>query len=124
MDTNDQLHSEKKLILKKISRIDSMRKGTINEQVIKTKKKDGSVKENGPYYILTSKDSNGKTLTESIPADKLGFYQQEIENYKEYKTLTEKYEALSVESSKIIGSDENLLAEKLKKNKKSNLSNS
>jgi hypothetical protein len=96
-----------------------MRKGTINEQKIKTRQKDGSIKSNGPYYILTSKDSNGKTITESIPEEKLEFYRQEIENYKKYKKLTSKYETLAEESSKLKLDDNSLLNDKIKKNKKS-----
>ena len=119
MNTKDQLLDEKKSILKRISGIDSMRKGTINEQTIKTNLKDGTVKENGPYYVLTSKDTNGKTVTESIPKKKIEFYKQEIENYKEYKGLIAKYETLSEESSKLKMAGDSLQADKVKKNKKS-----
>ena len=118
MNIQDYINAEKKAIIKKISKIDSMRKGTINEQIIRTTLKDGSVKENGPYYILTSKDSKGKTITESIASEKLGFLKEEIENYREFKELTNKYEFLSEQSSKI-KSDGFLLEEKVKKNKRS-----
>ena len=118
MNIRDYINAEKKDIIRKISKIDSMRKGTINEQIIRTTLKDGSVKENGPYYILTSKDTKGKTVTESIALDQLGFIKEEIENYREYKDLTSKYEFLSEQSSKI-KSDGFLLEEKLKKNTRS-----
>ena len=117
MDTNDTIKDQKKSILKKIAGIESMRKGSISEQMIKTSRKDGTIKENGPYYILTSKDPSGKTVTESFPKEKLAFYRQEIENYKEFKELTNKYELLSEESSKIKSGSDELMAEKLKKNK-------
>ena len=119
MDKIDQITNEEKLLLKKISKIESMRKGTISKQNIKTPQKDGSVKENGPYYVLTSKDPNGKTLTESVPKEKLEFFKQEINNYKEFKDLTNKYEALAEESSKIKSKSDNPEQETLKKNRKS-----
>jgi len=118
MDIKDYINNEKKAIIRKISKIESMRKGTINEQIIRTTLKDGSVKENGPYYILTSKDSKGKTVTESVALEKLDFIKEEIENYREFKDLTNRYEYLSEQSSKI-KSDGFLLGEKLKKNKRS-----
>lgn len=118
MNANDQLANEKESILENISRIDSMRKGTINEQTIKTRQKDGSIKGNGPYYILTSKDTSGKTVTESIPKEKLEFYRREIENYKEYKKLVAKYEVLSEESSRRKVKDNNLVVDMSKKNRK------
>ena len=118
MNTLSQLLDEKKSILKSILRIDSMRKGTISVQTIKTRQKDGSIKENGPYYILTSKDTSGKTITESIPKEKLEFYKQEIDNYKEYKSLITKYENLSEESSKHKMEGNASQADKIKKNRK------
>ena len=111
---NNEINTEKKSILKRISKIDSMRKGSISEQIIKTTKKDGTVKMNGPYLLLTTKGSDGKTVTESIPEVKLDFYRQEIENYKEFKILTNRYEALSEESSKLKACDD-LAMEKQKK---------
>ena len=123
MNNSTQLETEKKQIIKEISKIDSMRKGTISEQYIKTLLNDGSVKENGPYYILTSKDSKGKTVSESIPKGKLEFFKHEIEKYKKFNELAEKYEILSEESSKI-KSDNSQAAEKLKKNKRSKSSSS
>ncbi|MCL1919181.1 MAG: hypothetical protein FWG14_12970 [Peptococcaceae bacterium] len=126
MSRLDQVNTEKKSILQKISEIESMRKGSVNEQTIRTRQKDGSIKENGPYYILTAKDTTGKTITEAIPADKLEFFHQEIKNYKEFKNLTHQYEMLSEESSKLKFDNDTLTvnAEKKTKNKRSKSSGS
>jgi len=118
MNNHGYLETEKKHILHRMAQIESMRKGTISDQYIKTKLKDGSIKENGPYFILTSKNKDGKTVTESIPNESLEFFKQEIENYKEFKELANKYEYLSEESSKI-KSGYCQTEEKVKKNRRS-----
>lgn len=118
MTRTDHLEAERRQVLAKMAEIDSMRKGTISDQYIKTKLKDGTIRENGPYFILTSKDKNGKTVTESIPKESLEFYGREVGKYKEFRELASKYEALSEESSKI-KSGNDLLQEKSKKNRKS-----
>jgi hypothetical protein len=118
MDRQKKIDKEKQRLIQRIANIDSMRKGTISEQIIKTGLKDGSIKENGPYYILTAKDQNGKTITESIPKGKLEFFRQEIEKYKEFKDLANQYEILSEESSKLKSAGIENETEKLKKNRK------
>jgi hypothetical protein len=117
MNSIDRINDEKNSIINKISNIDSMRKGSINKQIIKSPLKDGSIKENGPYYILTTKDSNGKTITESIAREELDFYAQEVEKYKEFKDLTNRFEYLSEELSRL-KSDTQKTDGKLKKNKR------
>ncbi|MCL2060000.1 MAG: hypothetical protein FWH01_13265 [Oscillospiraceae bacterium] len=87
-----------------------------NKQLIKTTLKNGVTKDNGPYYVLTEKDSNKKTLTESVPKEKLDFYYKEIEKYKTYVALTKRYEELSIEASRIL-SDGSHGDDKLKKNR-------
>ena len=73
----------------------------------------------GPYFILTKKGADGKTNTTTIPADKLELFKNEVENYREFRSLAEEYIRICEQTAVLqagngLGSDE-----KAKKNKKS-----
>ena len=61
-----ELIKERESIAKEIASIESMRKGTPNEQFVNTKLK--SVKETvrGPYYVLMRKGPRGKTVLKAV----------------------------------------------------------
>jgi hypothetical protein len=47
------------------------------------------------------KDSDGKTHTESIAAEQLDFYRDEIENFRKFQTLSAEYVQLAEQKSKL-----------------------
>jgi len=117
MTMKKSLEREQAKIISAISRIDSMRKGTINMQYNKTKRKDGNIVLNGPYTTLTYKDTDGKTHTESISSDKVDFYREEVSKFREFQQLSAEYVRLAEQKS-ILAAQDAAPDEKLKKNKK------
>ena len=118
MDIKKSLEQAQARIINEMSKIDSMRKGTINMQCNKKKRKDGSTVINGPYTTLTYKDADGKTHTESIPADKVDFYHNELDKFRKFQQLSAEYVHLSEQKSKL-ADQHSIIDEKSKKNKRS-----
>ncbi|GHU61048.1 hypothetical protein AGMMS49983_00010 [Clostridia bacterium] len=85
------LQAKRSAIAKEIDGIHSMRKGTLNPFHQKVTHKNGEVVLKGSYYVLTRKEEGGKTITQSIPAKDMPRIQQEVDNYKEFRRLTEEY---------------------------------
>jgi hypothetical protein len=115
---DESIELRRKDILSRMSCISSMRKGVISDYYVKTKLKCGDTKDNGPYYSLTSKGPNGKTVGEKIPSDLVEFIKAETENYKLYRELSDEYISVCVQQSISI-SPNSVEADKAKKNKKS-----
>lgn len=106
-------------ILDKMRGIKTLRKGTINEQYILVKHKNGDSVKKGPYFILTKKGAGGKTNTTTIPADKLELFKNEVGNYREFRSLAEEYIHICEQAAALPAGNGLESDEKVKKNKKS-----
>ena len=115
---NNDIEKERLTILRQMSNIHTMRKGVVSEYYVTTNLKDGSTKPNGPYYTITSKGADGKTIGEKIPADEVDIVKTDAENYKLFRSLSEQYVQVCEQASKQQLTD-NSKTGKLKKNKKS-----
>jgi hypothetical protein len=100
MNSFDLLDSKRRDVLEKMSAIQSMRKGVLSEYHVKTKLKDGSVKLNGPYHVLSLKGAKNKTMGEKIPNEMLESVQVDVENYKLFRKLSDEYIAVCEQISK------------------------
>jgi hypothetical protein len=78
-------------ILACIEDIQSMRKGVLNTTYKKVAHKNGEVVSKGPYYILSWKGPGNKTESEAIAAKDAPHVQKEVDNYKQFRRLTEEY---------------------------------
>jgi len=86
-----QLTARRREIVEEIGRIESMRKGTLNERYNRVMNKKGEEVLNGPYYVLTKKGSGNKTVSEPIPSKDAPRVQEEVENYKRFRQLADEY---------------------------------
>jgi len=91
MSTMAQLTSRREAIIGAINTITSMRKGTLSTRFNKVKNKKGEEVLNGPYYILTKKGSDKKTISEPINSTNLPRVQEEVDNYKRFRELSDEY---------------------------------
>jgi hypothetical protein len=101
MDKLATLERQRQRLLSKIAEIDSMRKGSLCEQYINVKHKDGQTVKKGPYKILTTTGKNGKTKTKSIAKKDIPFFENEVSRHKEYRKLTEEYSLICEQISDI-----------------------
>ena len=86
MKSMEQQEAERQEILRDMAGIERMRRGTVSEQYVKTRQKDGSVIENGPYFLY-SRTEKGRSVSQRITADVLDRYRAETENCRRFKEL-------------------------------------
>jgi hypothetical protein len=62
------------------------RRGNVYETTVKTRRADGTVRENGPYFIWT-RSGGGKMRSSYVPQADVSRYRREIENGKKLEVL-------------------------------------
>jgi hypothetical protein len=101
-----KLAARRREIVQEIDEIKSMRKGTLNTRYNKVKNKKGEEVLNGPYYVLTKKGTGNKTISEPITADAAPRVQDEVDNYKRFRRLTDEYMDVCEELSQFSASED------------------
>lgn len=87
MSCNDSLPKTRQKLIQQIDLIGTMRKGSVTEQMLPYKKKDGSVARRGPYFTYTFKEgakTKGRHLRDQEEAQ---LYQGQIERYRTFQDL-------------------------------------
>ena len=88
MNKTEKLTQKKAEILKKIASLGPLRKGSVTEQFLETKQKDGSNAKRGPYLIYTFKEK-GKTKSRRIKeGEQARIYRQQIAAFRRYRELS------------------------------------
>ena len=78
-------------ILKEISEIRAMRKGSVIEQYLKVKQKDQEEPAlRGPYYLYSRKEK-GKTVGRRLKKSEVHHFQQEVDNFHRFQRLCDEY---------------------------------
>ena len=85
MARKDRLKEEREEILREMASIRRMRRGTVNEQIFESKRKDGTVVIRGPYYLY-SRTEKDKSFSQRLTVEKVDRYQEEAENCRRFKT--------------------------------------
>jgi len=89
MDSLYELISRKRELVVEIGRLGAFRRGSVVEQYLETKRKDGSVVRNGPYLLYSFKDKEQKTVARRIQrGDEENRYRREIEAFRTYEALS------------------------------------
>jgi hypothetical protein len=83
-----------------------MRKGSLNVKYNEAINKNGVASKTGPYYILTGKGSGNKTVSKSVAVADEPRVRQEVENYKEFRRLTDEYIEVCENISLLEGKDD------------------
>jgi hypothetical protein len=78
-------------ICNEIAEITTMRRGNFNEFYYDQKLKDGTAARRGPFYNITLKGGNGKTVSKSVKKNDVDKVRAEVENYRRFRDLTEEY---------------------------------
>ena len=86
MARKDRLKEEREEILREMASIRRMRRGTVNEQIFESKRKDGTVVIRGPYYLY-SRTEKDKSFSQRLTVEKVDRYQEETENCRRFKEL-------------------------------------
>lgn len=113
MPRMENLTARRSGIIEEMEGIRTMRKGVLNATYRDVTHKDGEVVTNGPYYKLSRKGENNKTISWSIPASDVAAVQADVDNYKRFRELSDEYVdvceqiALSADSCEADGAKKN-----------------
>jgi len=89
MHTLESLARQWKEVVAQIDALGAMRPGTLCQQKVKYRAKDGTERFNGPYPILTFKEKDNKTRTIRLrSAEEIQTAENQIEAFGEFKRLT------------------------------------
>src|SRR5271169_2884891 len=87
MDHKDSLEAQRQEILRQMSAITRMRRGTVNEQYFEVLQKDGSVARRGPYFLY-SRTEKGKPFSQRVTPEEANRYREETDNCRRFKDLS------------------------------------
>ena len=82
--------SERLDLLHRMGSITRMRRGTVNVQSFRQRRKDGSVVTQGPYYLY-SRTEQRRSYSQRLSADAVEQYRTETENCRRFKDLAQQY---------------------------------
>lgn len=90
-----QIEDRRNEILHEIAQIRSMELGTLNEQMLPSRRKDQEEPVMlGPYFVL-ARWQNGKTQSRRVSGEELGQVKEDVENHKRFLALCKEYEELT-----------------------------
>jgi hypothetical protein len=91
MKSIEELERRKSEIIAEIQEIQTMRRGSINEQYLKVPRQGKEPSIRGPYYVL-ARNENGKTVSIRINnPEELDLIQRDIESYKKFTRLSKEF---------------------------------
>jgi hypothetical protein len=86
-----ELEGRREQILTEIRNIGAMRKGSVTEQFLKTKRKGSEeLVVNGPYYLYTRKEK-GKSVGRRLSEEQADRYRVEVEAFHRFQALCNEY---------------------------------
>lgn len=88
MDSGHMISTRRAQIIEQIAALGPMRMGSINEQLLLYKQKDGAIRRRGPYLTCTFKQGGktcGRHLRNQEEAD---LYRHQIEAFRRYQELS------------------------------------
>lgn len=95
--TSSSLAKQRDQVLEQMRSLDRMRRGSLSRQFLKTAKDKTS---RGPYYVLQGY-LKGQKFSERIPAEKAPEVEEEVENYRRFQQLCERFVTLTDQMTRL-----------------------
>jgi hypothetical protein len=86
-------------VLAEMAAIKAMRRGSFNEYHCDQKLKDGTPIRRGPFYNVTTKDKDSKTVSLAVPKEKADAVRAEVDAHRRFKALAEEYIGICEQSA-------------------------
>ena len=87
----EDLKKRRDELIEQIKGITMMRRGTINENYLKVKRKGKEPSIRGPYYVL-SRNEGGKTVGFRLKTqEEIAFAQKDVDSYKEFNKISKEF---------------------------------
>ena len=88
MQTMSQIRQRREEILNELAGLELIRRGSVTEQVLHPRGRNGRQYACGPYALFSFK-RNGRTLSRRLSADKAGRIRKEVEAGHRFQALTQ-----------------------------------
>jgi hypothetical protein len=97
--TSFAIRQEREQVLKELTSLEQIRRGSVTEQHVQTVGPDGSQRTRGPYPLYTFKE-DGKTFSRRLhdPAE-IAVYRQQIQHWRRFNDLVERLRVLGEQLS-------------------------
>ena len=95
MNEIDRLEGRRREIIREMSSIGTMRKGSVTEQYLKVThkgKKERALR--GPYFLYSRKEK-GKTVGRRLTREEAGAFRGEVEAFHRFQSLAKEYAEIS-----------------------------
>lgn len=101
MNHIQEVETKRERVLDQLHEMQSLRRGTINEQFLKTKRKDGETVSHGPYYVFSRKEGKRTVSRRLKPGEELEQARKDIAEHKRFLGLCRELEVLTEELGKL-----------------------
>lgn len=105
MNEIEALRNRRREILKEISELEQMRRGSVVEQFVEVVKADGSKTRRGPYALYSYKEKN-KTISRRVSDPKrVKLYRKQIRTFRRFQELSQELVGLGEKISDLVISE-------------------
>lgn len=88
MTPMEKLETQRQRLLKELAELGAIRRGSISEQFVESRGRDGVKKRRGPYFVYTYKEK-GKTISRRLTSpEQVSLCQRQIEAFRRFQELT------------------------------------
>ena len=88
MTPMEKLETQRQRLLKELADLGPMRRGSISEQFVESRGRDGVKKQRGPYFVYTYKEK-GKTVSRRLTGpEQVALCQRQIQAFRRFQELT------------------------------------
>jgi hypothetical protein len=106
MNTVEQLRERRSEILQEMSRLEPMRRGSVNEQYLTFRSQSGRRSRRGPYVVYSFKQA-GKTVSRRLKSERQAArYSAQIEVFRQYQELAARFVEVSQSLSDLTVAEE------------------
>ncbi|MBI4325692.1 MAG: hypothetical protein HY674_10570 [Chloroflexi bacterium] len=93
------LQARRQALLQQLAPLDQLRRGSLIEQFVLTKRRDGSIHKRGPYPLLTRKQGQKTVSLRLTDSDVVSLYRQQIQAMRQFEKVVRELVHLGEELS-------------------------
>ncbi len=83
--SSQAIHARRRALLDRLAALDEIRRGTIVDQYVVARRRDGSLHKRGPYPLLTRKQGKRTVSKRLTDPDLVPLYRQQIRSMRDFQ---------------------------------------
>lgn len=102
----EKLRGRRNVILKELSALEQIRRGSVVEQFVETVKADGSIARRGPYALYSYKEKKRTVSRRISNPEVVKVYREQINSFRRFQELTAELTAVGEKISDMVISEQ------------------